>query len=118
MSPEISEKPDLKAGASRQVGAQVVMPQAPNVEKSLLAMMTIDPTNIVSQCVSKGMTTEFFYIPAHKILWEIFRDRYDKGIPIDVTSVMQQLADKKQLEAVGGASGLMVAVWHTWTCAR
>ncbi|MBR5877959.1 MAG: hypothetical protein IKY91_00295, partial [Akkermansia sp.] len=79
MSPENTEKPDLKAGASRQMGAQVVMPQAPNVEKSLLAMMTIDPTNIVSQCVSKGMTAEFFYIPAHKILWEIFRDRYDKG---------------------------------------
>ncbi len=106
MSPEINEKPDLKAGASAHAGANVVMPQAPNVEKSLLAMMTIDPTNIVSQCVSKGMTGDFFYIPAHRILWEIFRERYDKGIPIDVTSVMQQLADKKQLEAVGGPAGL------------
>ncbi|MBR6575905.1 MAG: replicative DNA helicase, partial [Akkermansia sp.] len=107
MSPEITEKADLKAGATAHAGAGVIMPQAPQVEKSLLAMMTIDPSNIVSQCVSKGMTGDFFYIPAHRILWEIFRERYDKGIPIDVTSVMQQLADKKQLEAVGGASGLM-----------
>ena len=106
MSPEINEKADLKAGAAAHTGANVVMPQAPNIEKSLLAMMTIDPTNIVSQCVSKGMTGDFFYIPAHRILWEIFRERYDKGIPIDVTSVMQQLADKKQLEAVGGPAGL------------
>ena len=40
------------------------------------------------------MTGDFFYIPAHRILWEIFRERYDKGIPIDVTSVMQQLAQE------------------------
>ena len=88
MSQETTDRIDLKAGASAHSAANVVMPQAPNVEKSLLAMMTIDPSNIVSQCVSKGMTADFFYIPAHKILWEIFRDRYDKGIPIDVTSVM------------------------------
>ena len=106
MSKDTYDKPDLKAGAPAHTGAGVVMPQAPNIEKSLLAMMTIDPTNIVSQCVSKGMTGDYFYIPAHRILWEIFRDRYDKGIPIDVTSVMQQLADKNQLEAVGGPSGL------------
>ena len=106
MSTGSNETMDLKAGARGQAGSGVVMPQAPNIEKSLLAMMTIDPTNIVSQCVSKGMTGDFFYIPAHRILWEIFRERYDKGIPIDVTSVMQQLADKKQLEAVGGPAGL------------
>ena len=103
MSTEQYSKADLKANALPATGANVVMPQAPPIEKSLLAMMTIDPTNIVSQCVSKGMTGDFFYIPAHRILWEIFRERYDKGIPIDVTSVMQQLADKKQLESVGGA---------------
>ena len=106
MSAGSNETMDLKAGGRGQVASGVVMPQAPNIEKSLLAMMTIDPTNIVSQCVSKGMTGDFFYIPAHRILWEIFRERYDKGIPIDVTSVMQQLADKKQLEAVGGPAGL------------
>lgn len=106
MSTGSNETMDLKAGARGQAGSGVVMPQAPNIEKSLLAMMTIDPTNVVSQCVSKGMTGDFFYIPAHRILWEIFRERYDKGIPIDVTSVMQQLADKKQLEAVGGPAGL------------
>ena len=106
MSQDKNNRADLKAGASTSAVAEVRMPQAPDTEKSLLAMMTIDPTNIVSQCVSKGMTADFFYIPAHKILWEIFRERYDKGIPIDTTSVIQQLADKKQLEAVGGSAGL------------
>lgn len=106
MSSDTQEKPDLTAGV-RKSGVAPMMPQAPGVEKSLLSMMTIDPTNIVSQCVSEGMTAEFFYVPAHRILWEIFRERYDKGLPIDATSVAQELTDKKQLEAVGGHAGLM-----------
>ena len=59
MSAERKEKLDLKGGA--EVADQsVVMPQAPGVEKSLLSMMTIDPTNIVSQCISDGMTADYF----------------------------------------------------------
>ncbi len=106
MSSDTQEKPDLTVGV-RKSGVAPMMPQAPGVEKSLLSMMTIDPTNIVSQCISEGMTAEFFYVPAHRILWEIFRERYDKGLPIDATSVAQELTDKKQLEAVGGHAGLM-----------
>ncbi len=99
---------DLKKGDNRKDAAvTVVMPQAPGVEKSLLSMMTIDPVNIVSQCISEGMTGEFFYVPAHRILWEIFRERYDKGLPLDVTSVAQELTDHHRLEAVGGHAGLM-----------
>lgn len=102
------ERPDLKkADTRRDAAGTVVMPQAPGVEKSLLSMMTIDPVNIVSQCVSEGMTSEYFYVPAHRILWEIFRERYDKGLPIDVTSVAQELTDHNRLEAVGGHAGLM-----------
>ncbi len=106
MSSDTTDRPDLTAGAEKRSLAPV-MPQAPGVEKSMLSMMTIDPTNIVSQCISEGMTAEFFYIPAHRILWEIFRERYDRGLPIDATSVAQELTDKHQLEAVGGHAGLM-----------
>ncbi len=83
-----------------------IMPQAPGVEKSVLSMMCIDPTNIVGLCVSEGMTGEYFYVPAHRILWEIFRSRYEKGVMIDPTSVAQELTDRHQLEAVGGYAGL------------
>ncbi len=106
MSTESTEKPHLQGG-DKKSGVTVVMPQAPGVEKSLLSMMAIDPTNIVSQCISEGMTEEFFYVPAHRILWDIFRARYDKGLPIDVTSVAQELADHNKLEAVGGHAGLV-----------
>ena len=98
---------NLKGDAAPQNRETVVMPQAPGVEKSLLSMMTIDPVNIVSQCITEGMTGDYFYVPAHRILWELFRERYDKGLPLDATSVAQELADHKRLEAVGGHAGLM-----------
>lgn len=85
----------------------LVMPQAPAVEKSLLSMMTIDPMTVISQCVSDGMTDDYFYVPAHRLLWGVFQKRYEKGLPIDVTSVAQELRDRGQSEAVGGDVGLM-----------
>ena len=105
MSEQTKEKPDFKSSPLKEVD-RTVMPQAPGVEKSLLSMMTIDPTNIISQCIADGMNSEYFYVPAHRILWEIFRDRYEKGIALDTVSVAQELTDNKQLEAVGGHAGL------------
>ena len=104
MSGEQKEAPDFKqAIAAREA---VVMPQAPAVEKSLISMMVVDPTNIISRCISEGINEDFFYIPAHRILWEIFRSRYESNKPIDITSVAQELEDRRQFEAVGGQAGL------------
>lgn len=100
-------KVNLKEGKSVPDSTTVMMPQATGIEKSILAMMAVDPTNIVSQCISEGMNGEYFYVPAHRILWDIFRARYDKGLPIDVTSIAQELEDHNNLEAVGGQAGLM-----------
>ncbi|MBR1997824.1 MAG: hypothetical protein IJ993_05375, partial [Akkermansia sp.] len=106
MAKKKEEKIDFKAGAE-SAKEHAVMPQAPGVEKSLLSMMSIDPTNIISQCIADGLNEEYFYIPAHRILWEIFRNRYEKGIAIDAVSVAQELADNGKLESVGGNAGLM-----------
>ncbi len=97
---------NLKSSPTPRATTAPLMPQAPEVEKSILSMMIIDPTNIISQCISNGMNEQYFYIPAHRILWSIFRERFDKAVPIDITSVAQQLADSQRLEAVGGAAGL------------
>ena len=104
MSGETKETPDFKQAASAR--ETVVMPQAPGVEKSLISMMVVDPTNIISRCVTDGLNEEYFYLPAHRILWEVFRSRYESGKPIDITSVAQELKDRKQFEAVGGNAGL------------
>ena len=85
----------------------VVMPQAPSIEKSLLSMMVVDPINIISRCIADGMTEDFFYIPAHRILWEIIRNRYEKNESVDITSIDQAVSDAGRLEAVGSHAGLV-----------
>ncbi len=107
---------DLKSFQRSEKGGPI-MPQAPAIEKSVLSMMCVDPTNIVGQCVSEGMTGDYFYVPAHRILWEIFESRYSRNIFIDVTSVAQELVDRNQLEAVGGYAGLNDIFTYTSTTA-
>lgn len=118
MSKEKKAEIDLKEGTASPAAAEhTVMPQAPNVEKSLLSMMSIDPTNIISQCIADGLTREFFYVPAHRILWELFSKRYEQNMPLDAVSVAQELADRHQLEAVGGHAGLMDVISYATTTA-
>lgn len=95
----------------------LVMPQAPRVEKSLLSMMTIDPAYAVGRCITHGMSEDFFYVPAHRILWNLFQERYNNNLPLDITSVAQELSDRNVLEAVGGHAGLMEVYAYTTTTA-
>lgn len=104
MSSESKETPDFKQGI--QGAEPVVMPQAPGVEKSIISMMAADPTNIISRCISEGMNEDYFYVPAHRILWTIFKSHNDTNKPIDITAIAQELEDSKQLTAVGGPAGL------------
>lgn len=105
MSKDENSKSDFHKEINRE--APVVMPQAPGIEKSLLSMMVADPTNIIGLCHEGGINEDFFYIPAHRILWNLFDSRYDDNKSLDITSIDQALSDAGQLESVGGHAGLM-----------
>ena len=91
------------------------IPQAPGPEKGVLALMAMDPATYVGQCVTIGMTEDYFYLPAHKLLWRLFQTRYNKNEPIDIVSITQALEDMHQLEAVGGSAGLAEIYTFTTT---
>ena len=95
---------DLKASPPKPT-EPTLMPQAPDVEKSLLSMMCIDPVNVISQAIGDGLSNDYFYIPSHRILWEIFAARHEKNQPVDVTSVAPDPADGNLNEAVRGHAG-------------
>ena len=91
---------------SNQNNSNTLPPHAANAEKSLLAMMAIEPDSIIPDAIAAGVNADWFYIPAHRNIWNTFAERYQNGQSLDITSVMQHLADCGLLEAVGGASGL------------
>lgn len=82
------------------------IPQAPGPEKGVLALLAMDPASYMPQAVTFGVTDDFFFFPAHQLLWRLFLARYNANLPLDIISVTQALADMRQLEAVGGNAGL------------
>lgn len=82
------------------------VPQAIDAERSVLASMANDPATYIGKAITMGVTEDYFYLPAHKLLWNLFRDRYNGNQPVDITSIRQVLDDRNQLQAVGGDLGL------------
>lgn len=46
---------------------------------------------------------EHFYVNAHNIIWKACLDMYDKGEPIDLTTMCHYLKKRSELDVVGGA---------------
>ncbi len=86
------------------------IPQAPGPEKSILALMVMDPATYMAQAVTFGLTDDYFYIPAHKLLWRLFASRYNNNLPLDIISITQALDDMQQLDSVGA-----VLAWRMCT---
>lgn len=85
----------------------IVLPQAVDTERAILSMAASSYSEIIPKLIKNGVSDEYFYVPAHKIVWNELVDRYNKNSPIDIISVSQDLDDKKELDAVGGNAGLL-----------
>ncbi len=91
------------------------IPQALGPEKGVLALMSMDPATYIGRAITLGLSEDFFYLPAHKQLWNLFQERYNRNEPIDIVSVTQALEDMHRLEAVGGSAGLAEIYTFTTT---
>ena len=61
---------------------------------------------------------EDFYRGAHRTLFEAIRDLYDRGEPADVVTVANLLAERKQLEDVGGPDAIFEITTRVPTAAN
>lgn len=110
------KKPDLTASPSSKSADQVrLMPQALGPEKSVLSLMATDPATYIGKSISSGVTESYFYLPAHKLLWNLFAERYARNEPVDIVSITQVLEDRNQLISIGGAAGLAEIYTYTTT---
>lgn len=93
------------------------VPQALDIEKSVLSVMSSDPATYIGRSITMGVSEDYFYLPAHRLLWNLFRDRYNSNQSVELMVVRQVLNDRKQLEAVGGDVGLADIYGFTYTSA-
>ncbi len=102
------DAPALQSAPSPDTGAKdgLAIPSALGPEKSVLSLMLKDPVNYVGKSVETGVNESYFYFSGHKILWGLLLQRFEKGLPTDLTSMNQALEDGGQLDAVGGTAAL------------
>jgi replicative DNA helicase len=79
------------------------MPLNADAERAALSCMLLDPANIIPKAV-EGLNPGYFYVPAHRLIFEAMLHLYKTrpGGILDVIVLNTELANRGQLEAVGG----------------
>ena len=79
-----------------------VQPQAPEVEKAVLGALMID--NEAYMAVCEILKSQSFYEPRHQKIYAAIEQLSLEEKPVDVLTVIEQLAKQGVLEEVGGPS--------------
>ncbi|HHY98930.1 MAG TPA: replicative DNA helicase [Firmicutes bacterium] len=91
-------------------------PQNIEAEQSTLGSMLLDKDAIAT--AFEILLPEDFYKEAHRLIYEAILSLYDKGQPVDVVTVTEQLRRQNALEKVGGASYITTLVNFVPTAAN
>ena len=76
------------------------MPHNIDAEKSVLGSMFL--SKYAQQKALESLSKELFYLEANAIIFETIKTLREKLISIDMTTVTEELENKKQLKIVGG----------------
>lgn len=84
-----------------KTGRGRVPPRNLEAEQSVLGGVMFDNSSL-PRALESIKTGEEFYKPAHKIIFAVFLELFEKNEPIDLMTVSERLRKKKQLDEVGG----------------
>jgi replicative DNA helicase len=79
-------------------------PQSIDAEESLLSAILVDNNTLLD--VVEILSADDFYRTAHQKIFAAIIDLFDKGEPVDLVTLANNLKARGQIEAVGGASYL------------
>ena len=79
---------------------QRIPPHNIEAEQSVLGSMLIDAESVSE--ASGSLKGEDFYSDAHKEIFEAMLDIYERGEPVDLVTLTEELRQRGTLEGVGG----------------
>jgi len=88
-----------------------VMPTNIEAEEAILGGILIDPEAISR--IAELLRPEFFALAAHQVIYRSALDLFFHGQPTDLMTVTTRLADRSQLEQIGGQTKLAQLVDRT-----
>ena len=79
-------------------------PHNMEAEQSVLGCMLLDKESVAT--ATDFLDSDDFYADAHKEIFQSMVEIYDRGEPVDLVTVTEQLRQRGTLEAVGGVAYL------------
>ncbi|HYW35789.1 MAG TPA: replicative DNA helicase [Balneolaceae bacterium] len=79
-------------------------PQAVEVEKSVLGSMLIE--HEAATIALQMLQVDDFYKPAHRNIYDVIQDLYERDNPLDLLTVENELRDRSLLDTCGGSGYL------------
>lgn len=92
-----SRKPDLTTLVYGKVP-----PQAPELEEAVLGAAMLEKDTF-AQVLEIIQSEECFYVDAHQKIYAAMRRLFDKGTPVDLLTITEELRKTNELELIGGA---------------
>jgi len=77
-------------------------PHSIEAEEYLLSCCLIDGNDTIARCLEGKLGGSAFYAPANRIIYDKLVDLYNRGAPIDLAVLSEELKTTQQLEQVGG----------------
>jgi len=79
-----------------------IPPHNMEAEQSVLGSMLLDKEAVA--VAADGLKADDFYLDAHKEIFDAMVEIFDRGEPVDLVTVVEELRQRATLEAVGGVS--------------
>lgn len=94
---------------SNQPDIATAPPHALGIEKSVLSVFLQYPEKIQD---APTLTAGHFYMPSHRIVFDLIQELAAKGKPIELVSFIEHLKDRGKLDEVGGPAELSGIYTH------
>jgi len=79
-----------------------VPPQAPELEEAVLGAIMLEKDKL-AEVLEIIQSEDCFYVDAHQKIYAGIRRLFDKGMPVDLLTVTEELRKSDELEIIGGA---------------
>ncbi|MCB0698144.1 MAG: replicative DNA helicase, partial [Chitinophagaceae bacterium] len=91
-----SRKPDVSTLVYGKIP-----PQAPELEEAILGAIMLEKDKL-AEVLEIIQSVECFYVDANQKIYASIRRLFDKGMPVDLLTVTEELRKSNELEIVGG----------------
>src|ERR1043166_8967613 len=77
-------------------------PHSVEAEEYLLSCCLLDGNDTIARCLEGKLAPAAFYVPANRTIYEKICDLYNRGIPVDLAILSEELKTSRQLDEIGG----------------